>query len=96
MNLYARQGDLVFERTDRTAKGDKVTGHVLAGSHEGQHVIAGPATVERVGTGWRVTVAESTPVTHASRHEPITLEPGSYEIRALRERGGNGDQDVED
>lgn len=86
MNIYARQGDLVFNRVSAvTGELKKQTDFVLAGRDSAPHTIRGTSQVRTDGRIHHVRVAESTLVTHAGRHEPITLEPGDYTIRPLRE-----------
>lgn len=101
--IYARQGDLVIERIDlakSAARGLKpATNYVFAGDSSGHpHTLRGTALVERTGSVTRLRLAETMQLEHgkAGGHRTVTLEPGDYEVRPLRERGGEGDRDVAD
>lgn len=96
MELYARQGDLVFDK--RAVSGDLVarTNLVLAGETSAPHTVQGKVLARQEGLRTFLRVAETTQVMHAGRHLPITLDPGDYEVRPLRERGDSGDRAVED
>lgn len=98
MELYGRQGDLVFSRVER-ADGELLpaSDYVLAGAASGApHTVRGEVLARREEGRTLVRVTEPTVVEHAGRHQPLELEPGDYEIRPLRERGGEGDRAVED
>lgn len=96
MELYARQGDLVFDKTPVTGELEKAVNPVLAGRDSAPHTIRGTVLMRRDGALTMIRVAEQTEVTHAGRHLPITLEPGDYIISPLRERGDGFDRSVED
>jgi hypothetical protein len=98
MQLYARQGDLVFNKLSGPVPGElkPVTGLVLSGRDSGPHTVVGLVGHRRDGRTLFLSVGEPTEVTHAGRHKAITLEPGSYEVYPLRERGGVEDRAVED
>lgn len=86
MEVYARQGDLVFNQVP-SVTGDlkKVTGFVLAGRDSAPHTIEGTVLARTDGRIHHIEVPEATVVTHAGRHLPIPLEAGSYTVRPLRE-----------
>ncbi len=97
MNIYARQGDLVFNRID-SIPGEltKQTNFILAGHDSAPHTIRGTAQVRAEGNDFFISLAETAQVVHAGRHQPVTLEPGNYRVTRLRERGDATDRVVED
>lgn len=101
MNLYARQGDLVIEKLPRPIPGDleKATNVVFAGDTSGHpHILRGTALIQRDRRSTRIRLAEPMALEHGrpDGHRTVQLEPGDYEVRPLRERGGDGDRAVED
>lgn len=101
MNLYARQGDIVIEKLTLAIAGDLYPARniVFAGDSSGhRHVLRGAALTRAEGDRTLVRVAEPTALEHekADGHQSVTLEPGDYEIRSLRERGDGSDRAVED
>jgi len=94
----SRQGDLIITRKD-IAEGVDLKPErdvVIAGSHNGAHTLKGAALVARGEGTTLVRVPEPTQLVHGSRHKPVPLAPGDYEIKALRERGDAADRLVED
>jgi hypothetical protein len=96
MQLYARQGDLVFDKRKLTGEFAEESGVVLAGQNSAAHTVMGKVGVRREGLTTFLRVKQTTEVTHAGRHKSVTLEAGDYEIRPLRERGSGEDRAVED
>jgi hypothetical protein len=99
MDLYARQGDLVFDKLKELPPGEltKERGLVLAGATSGgTHTALGEVLARRQGLVTFLRVEKPTTVEHAGRHKAVTLEPGDYEVRPLRERGSGEDRAVED
>lgn len=98
MQLYARHGDLVFDKLTSPISGDlsKHTDLVLAGTDSAPHTVRGQVEARRDGVITLMRVAATTTVEHAGRHKTITLEPGDYEVRPLRERHDGQDRAVED
>lgn len=99
MELYARQGDLVFNKLpDNFEMGELVAASdlVLAGSTSSRHVVRGPSLTREDGTDRLVKVVTATQVSHDDRHLPTELIPGNYRASKLRERHGDGDRQVED
>ena len=96
--IYARQGDLVIHKLENMDPQDlvKETDAILAGSTGSEHVIKGTAQVRRDSRRTVFQIAEPTQIVHGSRHLSTTLEPGTYEVRKLRERGNGEDREVED
>ncbi len=82
-----RQGDITLRRVETRPQpagaGEEV---VLAFGEESGHFHAIRSTVDEMVDGKRfITVLETVPMmvgpeTHGWRHEPITLEPGTYEV----------------
>lgn len=101
MDLFARQGDLVIEKLPRPIKGDleKATNLVFAGDNSGHpHTLRGTALVQRAGAVTRIQLAEAMDLDHGrpDGHRTVSLPPGDYEVRPLRERGDGSDRAVED
>ncbi len=98
MQLYARHGDLVFDKLDTPITGDldKHVDLILAGNDSAPHTVRGQVEARREEGITFLRVAKATTVDHAGRHMPITLEPGDYEVRPLRERHDGADRAVED
>lgn len=98
MHIYARQGDLVIEKLSSpiTRELAPSVGLVLAGSDTSAHRIAGKVESAQDGRDWLIRVTEPTSIDHADRHHSVTLEPGDYVVRPLRERGDDGDRAVDD
>jgi len=96
MQLYARQGDLVFDKRPLSGEFKQEAGVVLAGRDSAPHTVVGTVGVRREGLTTLLRVKRKTLVTHAGRHKTIALEPGDYEVRPLRERGSGEDRAVED
>lgn len=96
MELYARQGDLVFEKRKLSGEFVEQSGVVLAGQNSAPHTVVGKVGHRREGLTTFLRVKRTTTVTHAGRHLPVKLEPGDYEVRPLRERGSGADRMVED
>jgi len=102
MNLYARQGDLVIEKLADPISGELAPTKriVFAGDSSGHpHVAAGKFLARKDGLRTFVRV-EGKPleIVHGKSdgHKTVSLEPGDYEIRPLRERGAGLDRAVED
>lgn len=98
MQLYARQGDLVFKKLSEPIVGTlkPVTGLVLAGNDSAPHTVAGLVNHRQDGRRHFIEVPTATVSQHAGRHVAVALEAGSYEITPLRERGDGADRAVED
>lgn len=98
MQLYARQGDLVFKKLDSAPSGEfkPVRGLVLAGNDSAAHTVAGLVMHRQDGRRHFIEAKEPTEVGHAGRHKTVPLQAGFYEISPLRERGDGSDRDVED
>ena len=99
MELYARQGDLVFNKLStpvREAEMKPVRGLVLAGTDSSPHSIPGLVLHRQEGRKHFFVVKEPTVSEHAGRHKPVALEAGAYEVYPLRERGDGQDRAVED
>ncbi len=97
MNIYARQGDLVFEVFDVSRFDLKPTETpTLAGNDSDPHTIAGTVLHGQQGRVHYIKLDKPVEVRHSTRHPAITLEPGSYRVRPLRERGSAEDRAVED
>jgi hypothetical protein len=101
MEIFARQGDLVIERLDSPIAGEfeKRTDMVFAGDNSGHpHTLRGTVLAQRNGVATRVRVAEPLELEHGKPdgHKSVTLQPGYYEVRPLRERGDGLDRAVED
>lgn len=101
MRLYARQGDLVIEKLATPIAGDleKTIRLTFAGDSSGHpHTLKGACLSRRDGFTTLVRVARPAVLEHgrAGGHKPITLEPGDYSVRPLRERGAGIDRKVED
>ena len=101
MKLYARHGDLVIEKLSTPITGDlvKTKNLVFAGDSSGHtHVLRGDCEALRDGRVTRVRVAKPTDLEHGKPdgHKTISLEPGDYVVRPLRERGDGSDRAVED
>lgn len=96
MNIYARQGDLVFEQTTITGDLTAANSAVLAGHDSAAHTVKGAMSLRTEGLVTFLRAAKKVTVTHAGRHLPITLEPGDYRVFPLRERGDGTDRAVED
>jgi len=101
--IYARQGDLVIEKitiAPAEAKAMKpVANYVFAGDSSGHpHTLRGTALVSRDGAVTRLRLAEAAELTHgkAGGHKTVSFVPGDFEVRPLRERGGQGDRNVVD
>lgn len=94
--IYARQGDLVIEKLATPIVGGELvtaTNHVFAGDSSGHpHTLRGTALIRRSGAITHLRIAEKMELTHgkAGGHRTVALEPGDYEVRPLRERGGAG------
>jgi len=87
---------LVFERAAVNGELVKRRGLVLAGATSAAHTVDGEVLARQDGQRTFLRVPEAVSVVHAGRHLPITLQPGDYEVRPLRERGDRGDRAVED
>jgi hypothetical protein len=97
MELYARQGDLVFTRIPKIDEElTKKSNLVLAGALSAPHTVTGEVLARQDGSTTFLRVTEPVTVAHAGRHLPVQLEPGDYRASPLRERGGEGDRAVED
>lgn len=101
MHIHARQGDLVIEKLPAPFPGavEKVTNFVFAGDNSGHpHTLRGTALMQRQGVATRVRIAEPMELTHGKPdgHKTVSLPPGDYEVRPLRERGDGADRMVED
>jgi len=99
--IYARQGDLVIEKLSAPIAGEleRAPRLTFAGDSSGHpHRLKGPCESRRDGLATLVRVAKRTTLEHgrAGGHKPVTLEPGNYSVRALRERGHGADRQVED
>lgn len=102
-SLYGRHGDLIWEVTTQkvdTNAARKVRAFVFAGdSSNHPHTLKGSSLVQDLGAGrFRVQVDKPTKLTHGSEggHKNADIEAQTYEVRPLRERGGNGDVNVTD
>lgn len=98
MELFARQGDLVFERSALSGEFTPESNVVLAGRDSAAHTIRGKVEVRREGLRTLVRVgAKAVTVDHDGRHKSVTL-PAKWEgeVRPLRERGSGEDRAVED
>ena len=93
MEIFARHGDLVIEKTTITGKLEKATNLVLAGADTSPHTLRGKVQMRRDGRNTLVRLSKRTKLTHSSRHEDKWLPKGDYTIRPLREAG---DVDVVD
>lgn len=96
MHIYARQGDLVIDKLAKAITGDLSPRRdlVLAGDSGGHpHTLVGSVLARTEARRAFVRVAETTRIEHSGQHPDISLEPGDYEIRRLREAG---DRLVED
>ncbi|HEY5960282.1 MAG TPA: hypothetical protein VIV60_27200 [Polyangiaceae bacterium] len=97
MEIYALQGDLRIEKLAKiSGKLTPANNLVLAGSHEGEHVLIGTCETRMEGDVRLVSVKRATKIVHASRHQETRLATGCYSIVPQRERGGEGDRAVED
>ena len=100
MNIYARQGDLVFHKIGAVPvapdKLEKKQGVILAGTDTAPHMIGGTVLHAQQDRVHYLHIIEPTEVTHQGRHLPVKLEAGYYEVRPLRERGDKFDRMVED
>jgi hypothetical protein len=100
MNIFARHGDLVIEKTTITDALEPATDLVLAGGSSGHpHTLRGWCLHRRDGdnrTFVRLDVARTLEHGRADGHQDIALPPGDYEIRRLRERNAGTDRNVED
>jgi hypothetical protein len=101
MNIYARQGDLIVDKLSAPITGDLFPAKdlSLAGDSSGhRHVLRGSALTRREGARTFVRLAEGAVLAHekADGHKAVSLEPGDYEIRPLREQGTDGARDVQD
>ena len=102
MELFGRQGDLVIEKLSEKLSGELTerADLVFAGDSSGhRHRLQGVALVElqRPGrTRFRLTKAADLAHEKADGHKTVSLEPGDYEVRSLRERGDASDRAVED
>ena len=96
MEIYARQGDQVIEAKGITGELTEHTDLVIAGSQTSAHTLRGKCEARREGTRLFVRLSADSVITHADRHRDTPIVAGTYEIRPLRERGGNGDRAVED
>jgi hypothetical protein len=97
MEIYALQGDLRIEKlASISGKLQPAKDVVLAGSHEGEHVLKGACETRVEGDVRLVRVRRATKIVHASRHQETQLAKGCYSIGPQRERGGDGDRAVED
>lgn len=99
--IYGRHGDLVICKeavpTSVTLVAQRAP-LVLAGREDGAHTIA---QYERVGYAQdgevqRLRVRESVTLSHGTRHNSVTLEPGDYVIYPLTEMNGALARRVED
>jgi hypothetical protein len=98
MELYARHGDLVFERLESKPDSELklVTDLVFAGDSSGRtHTLRGTCLARRDGRRTRIRLDAPAQIEHAGidGHKTLTLEAGDYEVRPLREVG---DRSVED
>lgn len=97
MQLYARQGDLVFEKATLSGEFEKKAGLVLAGHDSAPHTIRREIMFRRNGEVTELRIEKtSAVVSHAGRHVSVKLEPGDYVVRPLRERHGSMDRAVQD
>jgi hypothetical protein len=99
MNIYARQGDLVIETTTLTGDLTKGRDIVFAGDSSGhRHTLSGAVQYRREGLRTFIRLVEPARLEHGKPdgHPTVTLAPGDYEVRPLRERGKNEDRAVED
>jgi hypothetical protein len=101
MHLYARQGDLVIEKLSAPITGELLPSKnfSFAGDSSGhRHVLRGSALTRREGARTLVRVAETSALEHekSGGHKTVSLEPGDYEVRPLREQGSDGERDVQD
>lgn len=99
MQLYARQGDLVFEKLPDDFDMGTLTnsvGLVLAGSTSSRHVVTGAVLTREDGITRLLQVSEPTEVVHDDRHLSTQLAVGKYRVSKLRERHDQNDRQVED
>lgn len=103
MEIYARHGDLVIEKLNTPITGElkKGTNIVFAGDSSGHpHTLVGEVMHRRDGrrTFVQVPDGKSLELRHgkSTGHKTISLAPGAYEVRPLRERGDGSDRAVED
>jgi hypothetical protein len=100
MQLHSRQGDLVITKIPAiTGELETVNNYVFAGDSSGHpHTLKGKAKMRIDGLRTLVVLAKPSELVHGKPdgHKTIQLEAGSYEVRALRERGGAGDRIVSD
>lgn len=101
MEIYARQGDLVIEKVANiSGELETMKRITFAGDSSGHpHTAVGKFKARKDGLRTFVRV-EGKPldITHGKSdgHKTVSLEPGDYEIRPLRERGAGLDRAVED
>jgi hypothetical protein len=100
MQLYARQGDLVITQIPAiTGELETVMDYIFAGDSSGHpHTLKGKARMRIDGLRTLIVLTKPSKLVHGKLdgHKTIHLDAGSYEVRALRERGGNGDRIVAD
>jgi hypothetical protein len=96
MNIYARQGDLVFSKEAVTGELTITKNLVLAGNDTAPHTVKGSFLSRQDGRTTFLRITKRTSVTHDGRHLPVSLEPGDYRVYPLRERGDGTDRAVED
>lgn len=105
MEIYARQGDLVIDKLSAPITGELAPARdtVFAGDSSGHpHRLTGAHLIRRETRDgapvFLVRVEEKRSISHGKPdgHRNVTLVPGDYEIRPLRERGGVGDRPVQD
>lgn len=97
MNIYARQGDLVFEVFDiKDFELKPAAAVTLAGNDSDPHTVQGEVLHHQDGRIHYLKLDKETEVRHSSRHPSITLAPGEYRVRPLRERGDAEDRFVDD
>jgi hypothetical protein len=96
MEIFIRQGDVVIEKSELPvdfSSFETKRNHVIAGGSSGHtHTVMGTVQVN----GSLMIVSKPVIVKHAGQHKPVTLPPGTYTIRILRERGDARDRSVED
>jgi len=82
MDIY-RQGDVIVAPR-RIPKGAKLTGNEvrIAGETGNPHVLKGK--VFSSGRRQYIVLEEPTEMTHP-QHAPLSLQPGSYEVRTVRD-----------